>query len=236
MGCFRKQANMPRSGVEDTLSVLPMLAARSLVRPCSLREIFPEVAKSVRSPCRSPNVSAGIHGRWAFPQFEEIKNPPRGRVRSGGYPYRLGMVDGKVGIQCGHQLMHRHAVTVDLTAQDVQPFQTVGLGPLLQLADQVGTLQQIGGQGRCGCSRSPPPLRSGRRTRLARSAFRTPAWRCRPDRLPPHRRRRARRARQLPPAGGKRDTRWRQIASANGITDPLALRNGSLLSIPRMTS
>jgi hypothetical protein len=31
-------------------------------------------------------------------------------------------------------------------------------------------------------------------------------------------------------------TRWRQIASANGITDPLALRNGSLLSIPRMTS
>jgi hypothetical protein len=31
-------------------------------------------------------------------------------------------------------------------------------------------------------------------------------------------------------------TRWRQIASANGITDPLALRNGSLLTIPRMTS
>ena len=31
-------------------------------------------------------------------------------------------------------------------------------------------------------------------------------------------------------------TRWRQIAAANGITDPLALRNGSLLSIPRMTS
>lgn len=31
-------------------------------------------------------------------------------------------------------------------------------------------------------------------------------------------------------------TRWRQIAAANGITDPLALRNGSLLSIPRMSS
>ena len=29
-------------------------------------------------------------------------------------------------------------------------------------------------------------------------------------------------------------TRWRQIASANGISDPLALRNGSLLSIPRV--
>jgi hypothetical protein len=31
-------------------------------------------------------------------------------------------------------------------------------------------------------------------------------------------------------------TRWRQIASANGITDPLALRSGTLLSIPRKTS
>jgi nucleoid-associated protein YgaU len=30
-------------------------------------------------------------------------------------------------------------------------------------------------------------------------------------------------------------TRWRQIASANGITDPLALRSGTLLSIPRMS-
>lgn len=29
-------------------------------------------------------------------------------------------------------------------------------------------------------------------------------------------------------------TRWRQIASANGISDPLALRSGSLLSIPRV--
>ncbi len=28
-------------------------------------------------------------------------------------------------------------------------------------------------------------------------------------------------------------TRWRQIASANGITDPLAVRSGTLLSIPR---
>jgi hypothetical protein len=28
-------------------------------------------------------------------------------------------------------------------------------------------------------------------------------------------------------------TRWRAIAAANGIVDPLALRNGSLLSIPR---
>ena len=28
-------------------------------------------------------------------------------------------------------------------------------------------------------------------------------------------------------------TRWRQIAAANAITDPLALRVGSLLSIPR---
>ena len=28
-------------------------------------------------------------------------------------------------------------------------------------------------------------------------------------------------------------TRWRQIATANGISDPLALRPGSLLSIPR---
>lgn len=31
-------------------------------------------------------------------------------------------------------------------------------------------------------------------------------------------------------------TRWRQIASANGITDPLAVKSGALLSIPRMTS
>lgn len=31
-------------------------------------------------------------------------------------------------------------------------------------------------------------------------------------------------------------TRWRQIASANGIVDPLALRNGSLLSVPRLGS
>lgn len=31
-------------------------------------------------------------------------------------------------------------------------------------------------------------------------------------------------------------TRWRQIASANGITDPLALKSGALLSIPRKSS
>ena len=31
-------------------------------------------------------------------------------------------------------------------------------------------------------------------------------------------------------------TRWRQIAAANGITDPLAIRVGSLLSIPRSTA
>lgn len=31
-------------------------------------------------------------------------------------------------------------------------------------------------------------------------------------------------------------TRWRQIASANGISDPLAVKPGSLLSIPRTTS
>ncbi len=31
-------------------------------------------------------------------------------------------------------------------------------------------------------------------------------------------------------------TRWRQIASANGISDPLALRSGTLLSIPRSSS
>ena len=31
-------------------------------------------------------------------------------------------------------------------------------------------------------------------------------------------------------------TRWRQIAGANGITDPLAIRVGSLLSIPRSTA
>jgi hypothetical protein len=31
-------------------------------------------------------------------------------------------------------------------------------------------------------------------------------------------------------------TRWRQIAAANGIVDPLALRTGSLLSVPRITS
>ena len=30
-------------------------------------------------------------------------------------------------------------------------------------------------------------------------------------------------------------TRWRQIATANGISDPLALRPGALLSIPRMS-
>ena len=29
-------------------------------------------------------------------------------------------------------------------------------------------------------------------------------------------------------------TRWRQIAAANGIADPLALRTGSLLSVPRV--
>lgn len=66
------------------------------------------------------------------------------RHRSGGYPYRLGchaMVHGKVGIQTRHQLGHRHAITANLTAQYVQPFQSVGLGPLLQLADQVGTRQ-----------------------------------------------------------------------------------------------
>jgi hypothetical protein len=31
-------------------------------------------------------------------------------------------------------------------------------------------------------------------------------------------------------------TRWRQIAAANGIADPLALRTGSLLSVPRINS
>ncbi|MCL2781294.1 MAG: LysM peptidoglycan-binding domain-containing protein [Actinomycetia bacterium] len=31
-------------------------------------------------------------------------------------------------------------------------------------------------------------------------------------------------------------TRWRQLANANGIEDPLALRPGSLLAIPRMDS
>ena len=30
-------------------------------------------------------------------------------------------------------------------------------------------------------------------------------------------------------------TRWRAIAQANGVVDPLALRTGSLLSIPRST-
>lgn len=30
-------------------------------------------------------------------------------------------------------------------------------------------------------------------------------------------------------------TQWRRIASANGITDPLAVRSGALLSIPRMS-
>ena len=29
-------------------------------------------------------------------------------------------------------------------------------------------------------------------------------------------------------------TRWRMLADANGIADPLALRPGALLSIPRM--
>ena len=31
-------------------------------------------------------------------------------------------------------------------------------------------------------------------------------------------------------------TRWRTRSAANGITDPLALRSGSLLSVPRVTS
>lgn len=31
-------------------------------------------------------------------------------------------------------------------------------------------------------------------------------------------------------------TRWRRIAAANGIADPLAVKSGALLSIPRMTS
>ena len=31
-------------------------------------------------------------------------------------------------------------------------------------------------------------------------------------------------------------TRWRALAAANGIEDPLAIRAGSLLSVPRMDS
>jgi nucleoid-associated protein YgaU len=31
-------------------------------------------------------------------------------------------------------------------------------------------------------------------------------------------------------------TQWRRIAAANGISDPLSVRSGALLSIPRVSS